>query len=56
MTESRPDPRRSAIDAAVLEWMHEPVPCEDEARFERLALQLFEFQFRHCAAYGSFCR
>lgn len=56
MTESRTDPRRSAIDGAVLEWMREPVPCEDDARFERLALQLFEFQFEHCAAYRSFCR
>jgi hypothetical protein len=57
MTEPRagPDPRRADIDRAVLAWMREPAWGADEERFERLALELFAFQFEHCAAYGAFC-
>jgi hypothetical protein len=51
-----PDPRRAEIDAKILAWMREPEWCEDEERFERLALALFAFQFEHCAPYGAFCR
>jgi len=51
-----PDPRRAAIDRAVLTWMREPEWRADEERFERLALELFAFQFEHCAPYAAFCR
>jgi hypothetical protein len=51
-----PDPRRADIDRAVLAWMREPAWCDDDERFERLALTLFAFQFEHCAPYAAFCR
>ena len=50
-----PDPRRAEIDAEILEWIREPEWCEDDERFERLALTLFAFQFEHCAPYAAFC-
>jgi len=53
---SGPDPRRTKIDAEILGWMREPEWCADEARFERLALTLFAFQFENCPPYGAFCR
>jgi len=56
MNAPRPDPRRAALDEAVLGWMREPVFDFDEARFERLALALFAFQFEHCEPYQRFCR
>jgi len=56
VTAAGSDPRRADIDRAVLEWMREPVAWDDDARFERLALRLFAFQFEHCEAYGAFCR
>jgi hypothetical protein len=56
MTEPSPDPRRADIDRAVLAWMREPAWRDDAERFERLALELFAFQFEHCAPYGAFCR
>ncbi|HME70868.1 MAG TPA: hypothetical protein VKM54_13510 [Myxococcota bacterium] len=52
------DSERSALDAKVLAWMREPATIEwphDEERFDRLALELFAFQFEHCAPYGRFC-
>jgi hypothetical protein len=51
------DPRRAALDARVLAWMREPWPAwrADDARFESLALELFAFQFEHCAPYRRFC-
>jgi len=54
-----PDPARACLDAQVLAWMHEPATPEhwpaDDARFEAIALELFRFQFEHCAAYRRFC-
>jgi len=49
------DPRRAALDARVLEWMAEPLWGHDEERFGALALELFAFQFTHCAPYRRFC-
>jgi hypothetical protein len=49
------DPARAALDARVLAWLREPEWREDEARFEALALALFEFQFEHCAPYRRLC-
>jgi hypothetical protein len=49
---------RAALDAEFMAWMREPVSLEwprDEARFDRLALELFAFQFERCAPYGRFC-
>ncbi len=49
------DPARAALDAELLAWMREGW-VEDERRFARLALELFAFQFEHCAPYRRFCR
>ncbi len=54
------DPRRLALDAKILAWMREEPPSErqpprDDERFGALALELFEFQFTHCAPYARFC-
>ena len=52
------DSERAALDAWVLAWMREPATLEwtqDEGRFDRLARELFAFQFEHCAPYGRFC-
>jgi len=46
---------REAIEAELLAWMGEREPCDDDARFERLALALFAHQFAHCAPYRRFC-
>ncbi|MBW2272866.1 MAG: hypothetical protein JRG96_06320 [Deltaproteobacteria bacterium] len=51
-----PDPRRRALDEALLEWMAEEQWKRDDDRFDRLARELFAFQFEHCAAYARFCR
>jgi hypothetical protein len=48
-------PTRGEIEARVLAWMEEPDPRDDEARFDALARDLFQFQFAHCAAYRRFC-
>jgi hypothetical protein len=46
---------RAGIERELLAWMRdEPARC-DEARFERLALALFAFQFEANPAYGRFC-
>jgi hypothetical protein len=50
-----PDPRRAALDARVLAWAREEDWRPDEARFSALAVDLFAFQFEHCAAYRRFC-
>jgi hypothetical protein len=52
------DPRRARLDAEILAWMKEsPFPlAPDEDRFERLAREVFRFQFEHCEPYGRFCR
>jgi hypothetical protein len=49
------DPARSALDARVLAWAREPSAASDDARFGALALDLFAFQFAHCAPYRRFC-
>ena len=52
---SGPDPARAALDTRVLEWMREPTDEIDDERFGTTALELFAFQFAHCAAYRRFC-
>ena len=49
------DPRRQALDADVLAWMRDGWQ-PDDARFSRLALEIFRFQFEHCPPYQRFCR
>lgn len=56
----RADPRRAALDSEILAWMREGWPSstsddEGEARFDRLARELFQYQFEHCAPYARFC-
>jgi acyl-CoA synthetase (AMP-forming)/AMP-acid ligase II len=65
LSEPGADPRRAQLDAQILAWMADaeawpPASSgsawkHDEARFERLAGELFRFQFEHCDAYGRFC-
>lgn len=53
---SSAETQRAAIEAELLEWMTGPDrDLEDDARFERLALALFEFQSRACAPYARLC-
>jgi len=49
------DPERAELDARILAWMREATWQPDEARFARLALDLFAFQFEHCEPYQRFC-
>ena len=37
---------RAELDAKILAWMREPVWDFSEDRFEKIALELFSFQFR----------
>ena len=53
---SPPDLARAALDARVIAWMREADPATDDARFGALALELFAFQFAHCAPYRRFCQ
>jgi hypothetical protein len=46
---------RALLEAELLAWMHEPAWRADDARFARLALELFAFQFAHCEPYRRFC-
>ncbi len=46
---------RAAIERELLAWMAEPEWRADDDRFERLALDLFAFQFEANAPYGRFC-
>jgi hypothetical protein len=46
---------RAALERELLAWMREEPPRRDDARFERLALALFAFQFEANAPYGRFC-
>ncbi len=46
---------RALLEAELLAWMHEGRWRADEARFARLALELFAFQFEHCEPYRRFC-
>jgi len=53
---ARPDATlRAELDARALAWMREDGWRDDETRFEALALDLFAFQFAHCALYRRFC-
>jgi len=49
------DPARSELDAAILDWMREPVWNYDETRFDALALETFRHQYHHCEVYRRFC-
>jgi len=46
---------RDAIERELLAWMTEATPAIDPARFERLALALFGYQFAACPAYAALC-
>jgi acyl-CoA synthetase (AMP-forming)/AMP-acid ligase II len=46
---------RAAIEGELLAWMRDEPQRQDEARFERLALALFAFQFEANLPYGRFC-
>jgi len=51
-------PTRAMLDAAVLEWMREPpgtASDADDARFDRIARDLFAWQFERCVPYARFC-
>ncbi|MBW2712432.1 MAG: long-chain fatty acid--CoA ligase [Deltaproteobacteria bacterium] len=50
------DPSRATLDGRVLDWMRESNWKEDDARFEELALDLFAFQYEHCAPYHRLCQ
>ena len=48
--------RRDVIEAELLHWMREGATAkQDPERFERLALELFAFQFEACAPYARLC-
>jgi hypothetical protein len=47
---------RVEIEADILDWMTQSPWVADVARFERLALALFRFQFDLCEPYARFCR
>jgi len=49
------DPTRAEVDSRVLAWMRESNWDYSEDRFEELALDLFAFQFEHCAVFRRFC-
>jgi len=46
---------RDAIEHELLAWMRDEPQRQDDARFERLALALFAFQFGANPPYGRFC-
>ena len=47
---------RGVIEAELLHWMREGATAkQDPERFERLALELFAFQFEACAPYARLC-
>jgi len=56
-----PDPARADLDRRLLAWMREADDDAadawrgDDARFERLALELFAFQLERCEPYARFC-
>lgn len=47
--------QRAHLDREVLAWMAESPWKPAEARFDRLARDLFAFQFARCEPYGRFC-
>jgi hypothetical protein len=48
--------KRSEIEAEILEWIASDDWRPDEARFERLALALFRFQYAPCEPYARYAR
>lgn len=48
--------KRSEIEEEVLAWMSELTWATDDARFKKLALALFKYQYDHCEAYARFCQ
>jgi len=46
---------RAALETELLHWMREEPLRRDDARFSRIALDLFRYQFEHCAPYRRFC-
>ena len=46
---------RAEIERELLAWLRDEPAHRDDARFERLALALFAYQFDANAAYGRFC-
>lgn len=48
--------RRSEIESDLVAWMAQSPWQRDDARFERLAVELFRFQFGACEPYARFCR
>ena len=47
---------RDALEIELLDWMRRGATAEpNPERFERLALELFAFQFRACAPYARLC-
>jgi len=47
---------RALLEAELLAWMREDEWRPDEARFARLALELFAVHFERCAPYQAWCR
>jgi len=48
-------PPRALLEAELMAWMRDGTWRADDARFARLALDLFAFQFAHCEPYRRFC-
>jgi hypothetical protein len=47
---------RREIETEVVDWTNESPWRNDDARFERLALELFRFQYDACPPYARLCR
>lgn len=47
---------RTELETEILEWIAETPWRMDAARFERLAMSVFEFQFGACEPYARLCR
>jgi acyl-CoA synthetase (AMP-forming)/AMP-acid ligase II len=48
--------KRDVLEREILDWMRSPRWRSDDARFERLALALFRFQYEHCEPYARYAR
>jgi hypothetical protein len=47
---------RAALESELLAWMASGEWAPDPKRFDRIALELFRFQFEHCDPYARLCR
>jgi hypothetical protein len=47
---------RRALESELLAWMASGEWAPNPERFERIALELFHFQFEHCEPYARLCR